>query len=57
MQLASLQGQEKLNINKMVQWTGYNKKHAVLLFKPDAIIKKTAEHRHLGGKITGWRRG
>ena len=33
----------------MVQWAGYNKKQAILLFKSDAIIKKTAEHRALGG--------
>lgn len=34
----------------MVQWTGYNKRQAVLLFRHDGILKKSAEHRAMGGE-------
>ena len=48
-------------MNKMVQWTGYNKRQTVLLFKPDAILKKAAEYRSFGGtvrvKIVPWSYG
>lgn len=50
--LIYLQPAVKLKVNKMVQWTGYNKRAAVLLLRPDGIIKKTAEHRALGGEFT-----
>ena len=44
------QNETKVKINKMIQWTGYNKRQGVLVFRPDAIIKKSAEHRALGGR-------
>lgn len=40
----------KISVNKMIQWTGYNKKQAVLMFRSDGIIRKTVEHKALGGK-------
>ncbi|XP_067938422.1 tubulin polyglutamylase TTLL5-like [Watersipora subatra] len=40
----------KVKVNKMVQWSGYNRKQAVLLFRADGIIKKSAEHRALGDR-------